>query len=74
MTVTHQVAIVDDSHLAVWLRSAGIAAIAAAALGSVLLPAAAVPGTSTTGTSCTSEIGGNWTFRNCDGSIEVSAP
>lgn len=63
-----------DERLSMWLRSVGVAAIAAAALGSVFVATPATPEPPATGTTCTSDIGGNWTFRNCDEPSQVSAP
>ena len=65
----------DDASLSLWLRSAGLAAIAAAALGSVLFAGPAMPDSPATDSSCrTDVVGGSWIFRGCDDPAGVSAP
>ena len=73
MTEIHRVDLADDSRHG-WLRPVGIAAIVAAALASILFATPAMPEPPSTGTSCTSDIGGNWAFRNCDEPAGVNAP
>ncbi|GAA1449127.1 hypothetical protein GCM10009641_78670 [Mycobacterium cookii] len=64
----------EDQRIGVWLRSAGIAVIAAAALGSVLFvhPAASeVPATDST---CQIKVVGDaWTGQGCDDVAEGAA-
>jgi hypothetical protein len=56
----------DDVRLRFWLRSTGIAAMAAAALGSVLYAAPAMPETPSTDSTCRiSLIGDQWTGHGC---------
>ena len=68
MSDTYQLT-AEDQRLGVWLRSVGIAAIAAAALGSVLFasPAASeLPGTDST---CKIKVVGDaWTGQGCEDS------
>lgn len=73
MTEIQHVALADP-HPTTWLRTAGVAAIVAAALGSIFFATPAMPEPPSTGTSCTTDVGGNWVFRNCEGAPEVSAP
>ena len=73
MSDTHQLT-AQDQRLGVWLRSAGITAIAAAALGSLLYahPAASeVPGTDST---CQIKVVGDaWTGQGCEDDAESAA-
>lgn len=73
MSDTYQLT-AEDQRLGAWLRSAGIAAIAAAALGSVLFahPAASeAPGTDST---CQIKVVGDaWTGQGCEDASERPA-
>lgn len=64
----------EDQRLGVWLRSAGIAAIAAAALGSVLFAGPAASELPATDSTCQIEVVGDaWTGRGCEDGSERPA-
>lgn len=57
----------DDVRLGIWLRSAGVAAMAAAAIGSVLYATPAMPEPPATDSTCRiSVIGDQWTGHGCE--------
>lgn len=73
MSDTYQLT-AEDQRLGVWLRSAGIAAIAAAALGSVLFAGPAASELPATDSTCQIKVVGDvWTGQGCEGASERPA-
>jgi hypothetical protein len=73
MSDTYQLT-AEDQRLGVWLRSAGIAAIAAAALGSVLFAHPAASDVPATDSTCQIKVVGDaWTGQGCEDAAEGAA-
>ena len=73
MSDTYQLT-AEDQRLGVWLRSAGIAAIAAAALGSVFFATPAASELPATDSTCQIKVVGDaWTGQGCEDTAERAA-